>query len=75
MKDKNRRFRELLAERGIEMTPEEAKKAYSMAMKIRIAAKRLSTQDLWNMEDNESSGISREERLQIADLYRIAKEV
>lgn len=75
MTDNNRKFRDLLAEKGIEMTPDEAKKAYRMAVKIRKIAKRLSTADLWVMEENELSGLSKEERLQIADLYRTAKEL
>jgi hypothetical protein len=74
MDNKSSKFRELLAEQGIEMTPDQATDAYKMARKIRKIAKKLSTRELWDLEDNESLGITREERIQIADLYRAAKE-
>lgn len=73
--DSNKKFRTLLAEQGIEMTPFEAEKVYKMAVKLKKQAKRLSTEDLWEMEEDESSGIPREERIQIADLYRLAREI
>lgn len=69
------RFRSALADMGIEMTPEQADAIYGMASRIRKLAKKLSTSDLWDLEENESLDMSKEERKQIADLYRAAKEL
>ena len=69
------KFRSALADMGIEMTPEQADVIYKMASRIRKLAKRLSTSDLWDLEENESLDMSKEERKQIADLYRAAKDL
>jgi hypothetical protein len=75
MESLKNRFRLALAEMGIEMTPEQAGEVYKMASELRNVAKRLSTKDLWNLEEDESLDMSREERKQIADLYRAAKQL
>lgn len=59
-------FRNLLAEKGIEMTPEEAKEAYRTLKKFIKAARGLSLQDIWDMEAYNK---------QYADLYKRAKEL
>lgn len=68
-------FRQILAEQGIEMTLEDAEDAYVMVTEIRKTARKLSTLDLWDMEENESLGLSREERESLTGLYRVAKEL
>ena len=75
MKKITSEFRKVLAEQGIEMTLDQAEDAYVMAMEIRKTAHRLSTLDLWEMEEDESLGMSREERGVLVDLYRVAKEL
>lgn len=75
MKDRKIKFRSALAENGIELTPEQAARIYKMTGKIRRVARRLSTIDLWRLEGDESIGMPKEERVQIADLYRAAKEI
>lgn len=73
----NRRseFRNILAEQGIEMTPEQAGEAYKMARKLRRTAKKLSMEDFWIMEEDESLGLPKEERLQMIELYKVAREI
>lgn len=69
------RFRSVLAEQGIEMTPDQAREAYRMARKLRKVARRLSMEDFWVMEEDETLGMPREERLQMIELYRVAQEI
>jgi hypothetical protein len=60
------KFRDLLAENGIEMTPEEAKDAYVATKKFIRVAKGLSLKDIWAVaEQNED----------YARLYMKAKEI
>lgn len=73
--DKKAEFRNILAEKGIEMTPDQAEKAYELAIRLRKTARRLSTADLWAMEEDDSMGFTREERAEMVNLYRIAKEI
>jgi hypothetical protein len=68
-------FRRLLAEAGIEMMPDQAESAYMAIKKFKKAARRLSTEDLWAMEEDESSGMPREERMALLELYRTAREM
>lgn len=72
---KSKDFRQLLAEAGIEMTPDQAESTYIAVKKFKKAAVRLSTEDLWAMEEDESSGIPRKERLALVELYRRAREI
>lgn len=73
--NKANRFRSVLAEQGIEMTPEQAKEAYRMARGLRRTARRLSMEDFWAMEEDETLGMPREERIQMIELYRAAQEI
>lgn len=68
-------FRNILAEQGMEVTIEEAAKIYMMADDIVSNAKKMSTEDLWKIMDLDAEGISTEEKEQIVDLYRSAKEI
>lgn len=65
----------MLAERGMEMTMEEAANIYMMASDIVSKAKKMSTEDMWKIMDLNADGISYEEKEQIVDLYRSAKEI
>lgn len=75
MNNRTVEFRTLLAGEGIEMTPAQAEKAYKLARRLRKTARRLSTEDLWDMEEDDSMGFTREERSEMVNLYRIAKEL
>ncbi|NDD55494.1 hypothetical protein EBZ39_16795 [bacterium] len=66
-------FRRMLAEIGIEMTLEQAKKAYEMSKDMIKRARKMSMEDIWNLEKVE--GFSEEEKRQLAMLYMHAKEV
>ncbi|NBP03976.1 MAG: hypothetical protein EBU90_28560 [Proteobacteria bacterium] len=66
-------FRRMLAEIGIEMTIEQAKKAYEMSKGMIKRARKMSMEDIWNLEKVE--GFSEEEKRQLAMLYMHAKEV
>ena len=68
-------FREILAETGMEMTPEDAEKAYDASRSIFKASRRMSTMDMWIMEEEDLEGVSKEERKRLVDLYRSAKEM
>ncbi len=63
----------MLAERGIEVTPEQAEELYKSAKKVMRAAKRMSTEDLWAMLDTE--GFSEQEKSDLVMLYQHAKEL
>jgi len=66
-------FRRMLAEMGIEMTLEQAGKAYEMSRDMINRARKMSMKDIWNLEEVE--GFSDEEKRQLAMLYMHAKEV
>jgi len=66
-------FRRMLAEMGIEMTLEQAGKAYDMSRDMIKRARKMSMKDIWNLEEVE--GFSDEEKRQLAMLYMHAKEV
>jgi hypothetical protein len=63
----------MLAEMGIEMTLEQAGKAYEMSRDMINRARKMSMKDIWNLEEVE--GFSDEEKRQLAMLYMHAKEV
>lgn len=65
----------MLAEQGMEVTMEEAANIYMMAGDIVSKAKKMSTEDMWKIMDLDAEGISPEEKEQIVDLYRSAKEI
>ena len=60
------KFRELLAENGIEMTPEEASEAYRATKKFIKVAKELSMKEIWEVERHNKD---------YAKLYMKAKEI
>lgn len=60
------KFRDLLAENGIEMTPEEARDAYRAVKKFIKVAKDLSLKDIWEVERHNKD---------YAALYMKAKEL
>lgn len=60
------RFRNFLAERGTEMTPEEAERAYKALKKFVKRAKKMSMEDIWAVERYNK---------EYAELYRRAKEI
>lgn len=68
-------FRTLLAEQGIELTPAEAKKMYKKSKGLIKRAKNMSPSDIWYIMEIKAEGISDEDKKQIANLYRIAKEL
>lgn len=75
MQNKIALFRNILAEQGMEVTMEEAANIYMMAGDIVSKAKKMSTEDMWKIMDLDAEGISPEEKEQIVDLYRSAKEI
>lgn len=68
-------FRKILAEQGIEMTIQEAQQAFKNANKFIKRSKKISTMDLWQMQKTEIENISEEEREQLINLYKKAKEL
>jgi hypothetical protein len=67
------KFRNVLAEKGIEMTLEQATKVYKMSNDLIKRSKKMSMKDLWAIQDVE--GVSQEEKDQIIKLYQHAKEL
>jgi hypothetical protein len=63
----------MLAEQGVEMTMEQAKKAYKMAGKFMKSAKKVSVADIWSIQSAE--GLSQKEKDDIIRLYQFAKEL
>jgi hypothetical protein len=59
------KFRQLMAEKGIELTPDEAAVAYRMAIKVRKRTRKLAQKDLWQLE----LGLSEEEKKYLEILY------
>jgi hypothetical protein len=48
---KLRKFRELMAEKGRELTPREAAADYRAARELRMMAREVSQLDLWKLEE------------------------
>ena len=69
------RFRNLLAEQGMEMTVEQAKETYKLARYIVKSARKMSTVQFWTMLETEVEGISEEDKKQLVSLYQCAKEL
>lgn len=67
------KFRNVLAEKGIEMTLEQATKTYKMSNDLIRRSKKMSMKDLWAIQDMD--GVSQEEKDQIIKLYQHAKEL
>lgn len=68
-------FRMLLAEEGTEMTPLQAKKAYIASRSIIKTSKKMSMMDIWNMQESEMEGLSDEEKEELINLYKNAKDL
>jgi 1,2-phenylacetyl-CoA epoxidase PaaB subunit len=68
-------FRKILAEQGIEMTIEEAEQAFKNANKFIKRSKKISIMDIWEMQKTEVENISAEEKDQLINLYKKAKEL
>jgi len=68
-------FRMLLAEGGTEMTPLQAEKAYKASKSIVRTSKMMSMIDIWNLEEAELEGMSEEEREDLVELYKNAKDL
>lgn len=60
------KFRSLMAERGVEMTPEEALDAYKALRQFMKVAKDLSMKDIWQVAEHNE---------EYAKLYMKAKEI
>jgi len=63
--EKQNSFRDMLAEKGIEATPEEAIKLYKATKRFVRQAKKMSMDQVWRIE---------KEHRDIADLILLAKE-
>lgn len=68
-------FRMLMAEEGTEMTPKQAKRAYKASKSIVRRSRMMSMIDIWSLEDLDMEGFSRDERMDLVDLYKTAKEL
>jgi hypothetical protein len=66
-------FRSLLAEKGLEMTPRQAREAYKASKSIVNTSRKMSMLDIWNLEEVE--GMSSEERKSLVEIYKSAKEL
>lgn len=66
-------FRNILAGMGTEMTIEEAERAYDASRDVVERSRRMSMEDLWEIEAMEDVPI--EEREEVLGLYRSAKEL
>jgi hypothetical protein len=73
--NKIQKFRSLLAEQGIEMTIDEAQSAFNNAQKFIKKSKKISMMSLWKMQKANVEGISDEEKDQLINLYKKAKEL
>lgn len=70
--NKIQKFRELLAEQGVEMTIEQANEAFKNARNLIKKSKKISMMDLLKISSDE---ISDSEKDQIINLYIKAKEL
>lgn len=68
-------FRKALAEKGIELTPEEAKNAYAMGRRLIKKSRNMSMQDIWNMQEVEIEGMTPEQINDLINLYKCAKDL
>lgn len=68
-------FRMLMAEEGTEMTPKQAELAYKASRSIVRRSRTMSMIDIWSLEDLDMEGFSREERIDLVELYKTAKEL
>lgn len=66
-------FRRVLAEMGIEMTPEQAERAHKMSKDMIKRSKKMSMKEIWSLK--KVAGFSEEEKSQLIMLYMHAKEV
>lgn len=71
--NKSLEFRRMLAEAGIETTPEQATELKKMSDKIIKTAKKISMKEIWSIES--AAGLSGDDLEQIKNLYLCAKEL
>lgn len=64
-----------MAEEGAEMTPEQAERAYKASQSIVKRSRMMSMIDIWSLEDLEMTGFSKKERVELANLYKTAKDL
>jgi isopropylmalate/homocitrate/citramalate synthase len=69
------KFRNLMAENGLEYTPAEALEIYKGVKKIIKKAKAMSQKDFWELQDQQFEGVSEKEKNEIIELYKKAKEI
>lgn len=74
MNEKIKKFRQILAESGIELTIKDASDLYSMASNILKRSKRISQSDIWKMQDMQVNEMSEKEKEQAINLYQYIKE-
>lgn len=75
MNNKIKQFRNILAEQGQEVTIDQAQEIYSMAQSIVKKARKISLFDLWDLEKKEIKEMPEDQKKQIINLYRFAKEM
>lgn len=68
-------FRTILAEGGTEMTPRQAEKAYKTSKSIVRTSRMMSMLDIWSLQETELEGMSEQEREELVELYKTAKEL
>jgi hypothetical protein len=73
MQNKIFEFRRMMAEQGVELTIDQAKKAYNMAGKFMKSAKKVSVAEIWSIQSVE--GLTQKEKDDIVRLYQFAKEL
>lgn len=66
-------FRQLMAEQGKELTPEEAERIYKMARRIIKFGRSMSQMDLYQLE--KTSGYTTEQKKEIIELYQYVREL
>jgi isopropylmalate/homocitrate/citramalate synthase len=69
------KFRNLMAENGFEFTPEQADEIYKGAKNIIKKAKKMSQVDFWELKNQKFEGITEEEKNEIIEIYKRAKEI
>ena len=67
------KFRNVLAEQGIEMTMEQAAETHRLAKDLLEMSNQMSMEDIWALQDVE--GMPQEEKDQIIKLYQQVKEL
>lgn len=72
--NKIKKFRNIMAEKGVEYTIEEASYYYEKSKDLIKRAKDMSQVDLWNMKNTKVKNISKEDLIKIINLYQYLRE-